>query len=45
MFEAAANARRNLRVSRISVPEYLVALEGQRLKPFVVAIEPRARFL
>jgi len=42
---ATANARRNLRVSRISVADYLAALERQRLKRFVAAIEPRARFL
>ena len=42
---ATANARRNLRVSRISVADYLAALERQRLKRFVAAIEPHARHL
>lgn len=42
---ATANARRNLRVSRISVAEYLAALERQRLKRFVAAIGQHARNL
>lgn len=42
---ATANARRNLRVSRMSVTDYLAALERQRLKRFVAAVEPLIRNL
>lgn len=42
---ATANARRNLRASRITVADYPPAFERHRLKRFVAAIEPRARYL